>query len=196
MNHHIQRIAEENLLSIVEIQREALGVGLMSHLPTRTRLRYLTWLTCHREVTTWVATDDDGETRGVLVVSPTYLLRPVCLNLELACTAAVVVLRHPKLWPILWHELRRDRSRDEQCQRSISLFAVAHEARSNGVGSRLLETAIRKEVDEGITTLCTSTHNSRLVEHYRRKYSAEIVEVIRLKAYKSYNLRIKLLQRS
>lgn len=194
MSHHIQRFTDENLSSIVEIQREALGVGLISHLPSRTRLRYLAWLTHHQEVTTWVATDDNGETRGVLVVSPTQLSRPVCLNLELACTAAVVVLRNPKHWPILWHELRRDRSRDGQCQRSISLFAVAHEARSNGVGSQLLETAIRKEVDEGMTTLCTSTHNSRLVEHYRRRYSADIVQVNRLKAYDSYDLVIKLLK--
>jgi len=196
MSHQIERLSHKNLSAIVEIQREALSDGVISQLPYRTRLRYLTWLTCHPKVTTWVAIDDNKNIRGLLVVSPTDLSRPVCLNLELACTATAVALRNPRFWPVLWHELRQGETKDMCCQRSISLFAVMHTARSNGLGSRLLDTAIRNEIASGTTTLCTSTHNLRLVEHYRRRYSAEIVEVNRLKAYDLYDLAIRLPQQS
>lgn len=192
MSYRIEKFTHKNLFAIVKIQREALGVGLMSQLPYGTRLRYFEWLTCHQNVATWVATDDNGETCGLLIVSPTHLSRPIGLNLELACTATAAAFRNPKLWSVLWHELRQGNARYRQCQRSISLFAVVHAARSRGIGSQLLDIAIRNEIASGTTTLCTSTHNLRLVEHYRKELAARVTGVHRLLAYTAYDLMIEL----
>jgi len=192
MSNRIEKFTHKNLLAIVKIQKEALEVGLMSQLPYGTRLRYLEWLTCHQNVATWVATDDTGETCGLLIVSPTHISRPIGLNLELACTATAAAFRKPKLWSVLWHELRQGKARYRQCQRSISLFAVAHAARSGGIGSQLLDIAIRNEIAIGTTTLCTSTHNLRLVEHYRKERAARVTGVHRLLAYTAYDLIIEL----
>ena len=70
----------------------------------------------------------------------------------------------------------------------LSHIAVKQDYKSQGIGKELIKSFEDQAKRNGFQKVFTSTHNKRFAEYYKNNKNAEILSIIDLGIYKSYNI--------
>jgi len=180
----VRRAIRSDLERIVQIHETELAVGALAQLSHALRRRFFREIIDNPSSDSWVAEKCDGSVEGICFVLHEGFRHSRCTQVRLLTQLIGLVLCRPEFRPLLRHELLNRFSPKPSSCCEISHFAVSSNHQSQKIGSLLLSKVFNEAREAGLLGVITTSHNTRLLAHYKRRYAARVIGYADLEIYR------------